>query len=222
MTRLKDLTGLRFGRLLVIERNGSVKIGKDSVRANWRCRCDCGNTKTIASIYLLGGNSNSCGCLGLENRIKNVTKGRCARWKSSHGMSKTAMYKRWRGMLGRCRYHLRTTRYFLRGITVCDRWQKFENFIEDMGYPPTPKHQIDRINNDGNYEPGNCRWVTVKENAANTCRTVLIDIDGEKYPLREACKKIGMQYPTVSSKAKKTGMSHQEAFDYFRKKKTTC
>jgi hypothetical protein len=200
------LAGARFGRLVVIaQTNKPEYIKGNRMRRFWLCLCDCGKEHTVSTSLLTSGLTRSCGCLGLENR-----------------MSGSRFYQRWRNIRSRCENKNNPAYpwYGGRGIKVCERWHVFENFLADMGCPPTPKHQVDRINNDGNYEPGNCRWVTIKENAANTIRTVLIDFDGEKYPLRDACKKIGTHYPVVSRKAKKTGISHQEAFDYFRKKKT--
>lgn len=156
-----DLTGSKFHRLTVIER--VAQDGKGPVK--WLCRCNCGKEIVVESYQLTTGGTKSCGCLRVENFVGMSTK---------HGMRKAPEYNSWDAMIQRCcnpntkRYHY----YGGRGITVCERWRNsFENFYADMGPKPTPKHSIDRINNDGNYEPGNCRWATQSEQNFNTRRS---------------------------------------------------
>jgi hypothetical protein len=152
--------GQRFGRLVVIEQTAIQKRGSFM----WRCRCDCGTERLVNRSSLGNGNTTSCGCI---RREKNVD--RCTR----HGHSKrgalTATWNSWRGMIERCASHdhIAYARYGGRGISVCDRWKDFANFIADMG--PRPKGlSLDRFpNNDGNYEPGNCRWATQSEQRKN-------------------------------------------------------
>ncbi len=122
------------------------------------CRCSCGATRLVRALYLLCGRTKSCGCL--RNELS------ASRW-TTHGLTKSSEYGNWCNMKRRCRdkSNLEWHRYGGRGIKVCDRWiNSFKNFILDMGKKPTIKHEIDRINNDGNYEPSNCRWVTSIEN----------------------------------------------------------
>lgn len=156
-TRL-DLIDQRFGKLVVTARAGSDKHQK----ATWRCLCDCGVETVVSSGNLRKGNSRSCGCVRDEKiGALHLSHGHFRNYK----MSPT--YAIWHGMLTRCT-NPNTKQwkdYGGRGITVCERWRLFENFLADMGERP-PNLQIDRINNNENYEPSNCQWVTHAENCA--------------------------------------------------------
>lgn len=149
------IEGHRFGRLT------AIKIShKKANRAYWLCRCDCGNSKAVRYSSLVYGVTKSCGCLAKElsgQRCKNQEHTK------KHGLSHTAQYHAWQAMVDRCtkKNHRAYKNYGGRGITVCERWLKYENFYLDMGERPKSL-SIDRINNDGNYEPSNCRWATRK------------------------------------------------------------
>jgi hypothetical protein len=149
---LKDMAGLRFGRLTVLHRAG------DGLPVRWLSRCDCGIEKVVAGSKLRSGNTQSCGCLQQEMRILRNTR---------HGLSRTRTHNIWLAMRRRCSRPDQPNYkwYGGRGIRVCDRWQSFANFLADMGECPEG-YELDRINGDGNYEPGNCRWVTHKQNCA--------------------------------------------------------
>lgn len=150
-----DLSGLTFGNLRVTGEAGRDRRG----RGLWKCSCSCGTIKVVASYFLRCGDTVSCGCL----RAKKI-----GALNRSHGMADTPIYNLWRAMHMRCRLPNSTAFkwYGGRGISVCRRWLKFENFFTDMGHRPHGR-SLDRINNDGNYEPGNCRWATPKEQVTN-------------------------------------------------------
>jgi hypothetical protein len=156
--RFKDLTGQRFHRWTAKSFAGM----RGTAGAFWACVCDCGTKRDVLTSNLTRGLTRSCGC-----HSKEVTSAR----NMVHGMSKTRPeYNAWLNMNKRC-YNQNDPRfkwYGARGISVCDRWRNnFVAFFEDMGPRPSPKHSIDRENNDGNYEPGNCRWATAKQQQNN-------------------------------------------------------
>lgn len=172
MSRYLDLTNRRFARLIVVKLDRLSGIGKRR-RAYWNCRCDCGNEKSIRTDGLTSGVIQSCGCLGIERRtaasaLITVTHGMTRGKRGSN--CRPAEYRAWSAMKNRCR-NPNTARYEDwggRGITVCDRWRdSFVNFYADLGPRPGPGYSIDRIKNDGNYEPGNCRWADPKTQRAN-------------------------------------------------------
>ena len=162
MGRLIDLTGQKFGRLLVIERAGSDK----SKNATWLCACDCGNCIIVCRPHLRRGATVSCGC---HRKAQNITA------RITHGGRKERLYTVWANMHARCGHESRPDykHYGGRGITVCAEWKNYGNFRSwalANGYDenaPFGECTIDRIDVNGNYEPTNCRWVDMAEQSRN-------------------------------------------------------
>lgn len=194
MGKLKDLTGQRFGRLTVIERVGTTKARN----AIWLCKCDCGNETKVNGGNLTSNSIKSCGCLRQE-QLK------------THGLSYSNLYPIWISMKDRCfnpnnkEYHC----YGGRGISICDEWKNnFENFYtwaKDNGYDENAKYgecTIDRIDVNGNYEPSNCRWITMKEQQRNRRDNHLLTYDSETRCVSEWAEILGVNYGTFKSRIK--------------------
>jgi hypothetical protein len=186
MTKYKDLTGKRFGKLTVI----SFDREKTKRKAYWICKCECGNIKSVRSDSLQENKVLSCGCIKKEQDRINLTANH------SHKMSKTRIYREWQGMKTRCynKNNKRYNNYGGRGITVCDEWMNnFDNFFKwslDNNY--SDDLTIDRKNNDGNYEPSNCRWVNNKIQCNNRNSNIVIEHNDEKLTLTELSEKKGL------------------------------
>lgn len=194
MSEKKDLTGLRFMHLLVLEDAGTNKYG----RAKWLCKCDCGNYHTTLGKYLLNGDTTSCGCR--RRKILAETTKR----QTTHKMSGTPIYTKWVSMKDRCMNPLNSeySLYGGRGIKICTEWvNSFENFYEwamNSGY--SDGLTIDRINNNGNYEPANCRWTDLKTQANNTRRNHYLTYKGETKTLAEWAEIMKINYSTLKAR----------------------
>lgn len=188
------MVGKRFGRLVVLER-----CGRDAHHnILWRCRCDCGVVRLVRASHLRMGQVQSCGCWK-----KDCMK--CRRpSKNEHGMSRSPTYGSWMAMRDRCtrRSHPAWARYGGRGIVVCERWNDFRAFLADMGKRPAGKG-LDRIDNDGDYEPGNCRWATSKENGRHRCTTRWLTLGGETHCLSEWSEKTGIMVTTIRERLRR-------------------
>ena len=166
--RREDLAGIRFGRWLVLSKaKPMISTSGRYMMSYWLCRCDCGAEKLVGAPLLRSGASESCGCLRDDMARKANT---------THGKTRTPEYSSWRNMHNRCRNPSGPgyKNYGGRGIRVCDRWLTFENFLADMGVRPSQQHSLDRIDNDGNYEPGNCRWALPRVQVQNRRKTGLL------------------------------------------------
>lgn len=157
------LEGMTFGRLSVLRR--SPRKDSDGRMRRWVCRCECGEQAVVRSTLLTQGLTKSCGCLRTEKFRERLTK---------HGGAHTLAYSSYTSMLARCGNPSAVgyEHYGGRGITVCERWHKFENFLADMGERAHQGLSLDRVDPDGNYEPSNCRWATRSEQAQTTRKAI--------------------------------------------------
>lgn len=199
MRKLKhDLTGQTFGRLTVIAPHS---CGERQMK--YICQCECGNVKIIRSDSLLSGNTKSCGCLKEEQNKINLTANH------SHKQSGTRLYGIWQGIKERCynKHDARYHRYGGRGITVCDEWKNdfkaFYDWAVNNGYDE--KLTIDRIDNDGNYQPNNCRWSTVKEQCNNRETNIKITIGNSTRSLQEWCDIFEVDYKKINARYHRNG-----------------
>lgn len=195
MSKVIDLTGQKFNKLTVIKWAG--KQGKQSL---WECRCECGKTKTVRGDSLKNESIRSCGCLQKEAV-------------ATHGMSYTKEYGIWGSMLCRCRNpnHRQYADYGGRGIKVCERWESFESFLTDMGERPLDVVSIDRIDNEGNYEPSNCRWAMKKEQDNNRRSNKLVEYKGQTKTVAEWCDELELSRQTIYQRLNR-GWSPERAF----------
>jgi|SRR6185312_10351525 len=190
-----SLIGQKFGRLLVIARLPNNPPG----HAVWLCLCDCGTQIARAGGGLRGGNIRSCGCLHIEAAAKRATHGGARR--TANGEKHSREYNIWLGIKQRCFNPNRRCypKYGGRGITMCDRWRAdFAAFLADMG-PCPPGFSIERKNNDGHYEPGNCAWISLAAQKMNRRVTVRVRrSDGSEITLLELAKERGIPYGTLA------------------------
>lgn len=180
---MKDITGKKYGRLTAIEYSHT----NNDKKAVWKCICDCGNVCFVSGKHMRSGNTTSCGCYGNELRRKStLTHGGCVGGKSKD-------YYLWLGMIDRCRnknkkhYH----RYGGRGIVVCGEWMDFGKFMSDMG-PRPDGYSIERIDNNGDYTPENCRWASKKDQANNRSNNRILKYKGRSLTVSQWADEIGL------------------------------
>lgn len=182
----KRLEGQQFGRLTALYRLHNTKG-----RTKWLCVCECGNLVEVKENNLLQGGSKSCGCSRKHINIK-------------HGKTNTRLFTTWQNIKNRCYNNCNNEykNYGGRGIAVCDEWlhdfMSFYNWSMVNGY--NDNLTIDRIDNNGNYEPNNCRWVTMKQQQQNKRSNRNYTINGETHCLSEWCEILGLKYSTVQSR----------------------
>lgn len=206
MSRFIDLTGRVFGRLTVLGHTG--RPGKP--RMSWKCQCVCGSEVTTFGIYLTTGETRSCGCL--------VADGARERW-TTHGHSRTGSnqspsltYQSWFAMKQRCTNpnNKRWKEYGDRGITFCERWDQFTNFLEDMGERPKGM-TLDRIDNDSDYSPSNCAWASANAQARNKRNTQFLMVNGRRLSFASACEEYGLNYQTMRQRQHRSGRRFTQA-----------
>lgn len=202
--RIVDITGRQYGKLTAIKRVGTDKWGCSL----WLCKCECGNEKIISYSHLKSGASQSCGCLCRERTKQANTK---------HLMVGTRLYRAWHHMKNRCTNPNVEgfENYGGRGIKVCEEWQDFNTFMEwalNNGYTDTLT--IDRIDVNGNYEPSNCRWATVKEQGNNKRNNHLITYKGITKTISEWAEEKGIKYDTLYARLTRYHWDVATALEY--------
>lgn len=204
MQRLLIRTGDLFGMMTVIREIKGHKRPERGIRRIFLLQCSCGRKTRVYLEKLRSGQVTSCGCISRPSMLR-------------HGMSGTPTHKAWLHMRERCRNPSVPSYpdYGGRGISVDPRWDKFENFLADMGERPFPKAQLDRIDNNGNYTPMNCRWTTRSVQARNTRRNHMVVLDNETMCMKDAAKKLGITHPTISWRARRDRCSLQEAVEFY-------
>lgn len=206
MPNLLDLTGRRFGRLTV-----RARAANDGKQVRWECACDCGATKLVPASYL-GRSVQSCGCLRRETaRATMQTHGHTLRRKVPR------WYKAWSEMRRRCEDASRPSwpNYGGRGIVVCERWQDADAFYADMGEAP-PGASLDRIDSNGNYEPGNCRWADDYAQANNKRSNIMLTFDGRTMTVGQWARERGIRYGLLRRRVLQ-GLPPEELFGPKRK-----
>lgn len=204
-SKIRDLTGQKFGRLTVIGLKDT-----ETRKTYWVCQCDCGNVKEIRSDNLLDGRVKSCGCIKAEQDKTNLHS-RNHKMTDELGFkrSQTKIYRTWQLMRNRCenKHDARYDRYGGRGISVCEDWKndfvKFYNWAMENGY--SEDLTIDRIDNDGNYCPENCRWATKEQQARNRSTNINITIGNATKTLTEWCDIFELNYSAVIGRYRRNG-----------------
>ena len=188
--RFQNLTGQRFGRLVITE-----YAGRNGTATQWKCTCDCGNTIVALAGNIKKGDTRSCGCLRREVSAARLT---------THGMRDTAEFRIWAKIIERCENpKSQAYKYYGgRGISICERWRhSFVEFFQDMGPRPSPEHQIDRYPDmNGNYEPGNCRWATPTQNNRNRRSNHVLAFQGRSQTIADWGDEIGIPGPIITNR----------------------
>lgn len=199
---MRDLIGQKFDRLIIVKRIDNDKWG----HSMWLCLCDCGIKTIVQGNHLENGSTKSCGCLQKELLSRKTKHGHNRSGKESR------TYRVWGDMIQRCTNPNRKgyKNYGGRDITICRRWLKFENFLEDMGEVPK-ELQLDRIDNNKGYYKSNCNWVTSKQNNRNKRNNHLIINDGKTQCIIAWTEELGIKIKTLDSRINKLGWSIEKA-----------
>lgn len=208
MSRALDLTGQRFGRLIVLERAVDRQTIGGETKRQWLCRCDCGKLIVASTMNLRKGDTKSCGCLKDE-----CTKGRM----TQHGESGTRLHNIWKAMRKRCRNERNSdyAYYGGRGIHVCTDWDESYEAFRDWAYKNGYEDglTIDRIDVDRDYEPENCRFVDMKTQCNNRSNSRLITFNGETHTIAEWSEITGIKYHTLYMRIEEYGWTPERAFN---------
>lgn len=202
---MTDLIGSKFSRWTVLKHDH-----QQGCKIYYLCRCDCGAEKVVRKDQLTRGISKSCGCWK-----KEVAAAQLKRIFTTHGQAnKTRTYAIWKEMRKRCMnpLHHSYSLYGGRGITICERWGDYSNFLADMGEVPDNIHSLDRIDFNGNYEPTNCRWADKKTQANNTRANIFIKYRGELLTLKQWAEKLRIPYACVYQRIFKLSWPIEKAF----------
>ena len=184
------MKGEKFNRLTVLEELPNYKV---------RCECDCGQTTVVNRYKVIKGHTQSCGCQRAEKSRERAINRNTTHGDGAPSGERVPEYRAWEAMKYRC-LNLNATAYpdyGGRGITVCERWMSYENFIADMGRKPSPDHQLDRIDNDGPYSPDNCRWATRDQQQRNTRTSRTIRFRKQTKHLNEWAEQYGLEPATL-------------------------
>lgn len=195
-----DMVGQKYGRLTVTD-----LVTSHDKHTRWKAICECGNVKEYKGILLRQGKTKSCGCLQRE-----LVAERMSQSKKTHGLTYTDTWHSWRSMRNRCltKSHKSYARY--KDVKICDRWLvSFEAFLEDMGERPAGC-TLDRIDNEGPYSPGNCRWATQKTQSRNRRGNAVLTLNGESCTIAEWAEKIGVRRSTISKRLNAYGKTVEE------------
>jgi hypothetical protein len=200
--RFIDMSGMTFGKWRVLE---EVPRTRGTGAPKWKCVCECGTERSMTGNKLRRGASRSCGCARGENIKAAIASNPASR--GSHGQYWTPTYRCWNSMMNRCHYcdenSVNYKRYKGAGISVCERWKKFENFFADMGERPSKEHSLDRYpNTKGNYEPGNVRWATREQQGNNKQTCTYLSLNGETLTVRQWARRIGITSQALHGRLK--------------------
>lgn len=205
MTVKIDMRGKSYGRLHVLK-----EAGRQGSFVTWKCKCDCGSEVIVSGNHLRSGHTKSCGCLAKELKSKRALGKNHPNYK--HGGAGTPEYITWWGMMARCyRPDSSSYKYYgAKGIIVCERWHCFEHFLKDMGRRPEGL-TLDRENQNGDYEPSNCRWSTLETQSGNRSSTIQITFKGKTQCMAVWARELGINYGTLRKRFK-LGWPIEKAF----------
>ncbi len=196
----KDISGKSFGNWTVISFNRIQWC-----TAHWNCQCACGTERVVSGKYLKNGNSKSCGCLKASLMSKML---------GTHHLTGTTEHRIWKGIKTRClnKNNRAYVYYGGRGIRICEKWSNsFVQFLSDVGNRPSEKHSLGRINNDGNYEPGNVRWETEEQQRNNTSSNRFFVVEGTRMTLAQVSRLFGIDRRDIGYRIDRKGMTFEQA-----------